>query len=135
MTATAEQIAADVQTRRQKQDADHADRLVLALDQIEVACKIVDGDECDFEAHMAGMTIKGYVSFDAEYDEGDVSVGIGSGWEIGVAMKQCELNFGLGIKIADVPHESPIAAAILQKCQEFLDGEHEGREPDNGRDD
>lgn len=138
LTETAEQLAERVSARMAAQKADHAKRKSEAEDGIE--CNDFtfkrDADEIDFSGNICGMTVSGYASYSASYDHGDLSVGLFPGWDIDeLEIKTIEIDFGMGLRVLDIPKDSPFAAAMLKAIESWLEGELETEEPDDGRDD
>jgi hypothetical protein len=135
LAETPEQFAARMSERAEKQEADHATRKEQAYNEVELTVTR-DGDDLDFTGDVWGMTIKGYASYAASYDPGEADVGLFPGWDIDeLEIKTLEIHFGLGIKIIDIPKDSPTAKVIHERLEAWLTETLDGEVPDDSRDD
>lgn len=133
LAETPEQFAARMSERAARQEADHATRKEQAYSEIELDATR-DADEIDFSVNVCGMTIKGYASYSASYDPGEADVGLFPGWEIDdLEIKTLEIHFGLGIKIIDMPKDSPTAKVIYERLEAWLTEDLDGETPDVSR--
>ena len=130
LAETPEQFSQRMSERAAKKEADHATRKSQAVDgvyanEFEFSR---DCDEIEFSGEVCGMTISGYASYKATYEAPEADL-VG-GWDIEeMEIKDISIDFGLGLILRPIPHESPFVAGLLEVMEGWLDGQLETETP------
>jgi hypothetical protein len=130
LAETPEQFSQRMSERAARQEADHATRKAQAINGIDANefefSK--DCDEIEFTGEVCGMTISGYASYKATYEAPEPDL-VG-GWDIeDLEIKEITINFGVGLNLRTIPHDSPFAAGLLEEMEAWLDGQLENETP------